>query len=473
MDQKIWDYIIVGTGLGGGPVGLKLAQASHSVLFIEKGVRPTLKGRFAEEFLGDSKTGLKNAGRMSDPVQDCTRSHKKTVWPFMGSGVGGSSALYGMVLERFSERDLQTWPIPYQQMEKYYAAAELLFQVKTATRLTHPGVKELQRHFAKSGSRIYQLPMAHQENPNCSFCQSLQCAQGCKNHSGNICIDVAVNNYSASLLTDCEARKVLVSPTGRAQGVTAWYKDREITFQAQNVILAAGALNTPVLLMDSEIGNQSGLVGRNLMRHYVDLFALKMKEPADTANSKEIGINFGQDFALQSFGRLPPLDVIVRQIVRDNPILRMIQPLFKWILGRMLDGRLVLATILQDEPKFENRVWKENGELCISYQIDSKGKAAIKSSRRKILEAVRGFKPMIIKTSEKNEMLAHVCGTTKMGTDPQTSVVDTNNKVHGVQNLYVVDASFFPSSGSTNPGLTIAANSLRVADHLLNQEASL
>jgi choline dehydrogenase-like flavoprotein len=63
-------------------------------------------------------------------------------------------------------------------------------------------------------------------------------------------------------------------------------------------------------------------------------------------------------------------------------------------------------------------------------------------------------------------MLAHACGTCRFGSDPGTSVLDANNRAHELDNLYVVDSSFFPTSGGTNPSLTIAANALRVAAHL-------
>lgn len=473
VESKIWDFIIVGTGLGGGPIGLKLAQAGCSVLFLEKGLPPTLRGQFAEQFPGDVKSNLKNAGRMAEPIYDCTKARKKTVWPFMGSGVGGSSALYGMVLERFQESDFRTWPISYQAMEKYYAEAEKLFGVHTASSFSHPGNQELEKHFQSLRIRTYPLPLAHQQNPNCGNCQSYQCDQNCKNHSGNICIDVAVQKHGANLLTECEVQTITRSSDDRVSGVVARYENRQLILQAKNVILAAGALRTPLLLLDSELGNQSGLVGHNLMRHFVDLYALKIDRHPEIAMTKEIGVSLSPNFALQSFGRLPPLQVIVDQLVRDNPILRFVRPFLKLFLGPATSGRLVLATILPDEPRFENRVWKENGDICISYQIDSNAKSMIAASRTAVKKTVSKLSLMLIQAAEKNEMLAHVCGTTKMGTDPRTSVVDIHNKVHGIQNLYIADASFFPSSGSTNPGLTIAANSLRMAEHILSERSKL
>ena len=80
---------------------------------------------------------------------------------------------------------------------------------------------------------------------------------------------------------------------------------------------------------------------------------------------------------------------------------------------------------------------------------------------------LKPYRFLLLKQAENNQRLAHACGTCRFGTDPRESVLDVNNKAHGLTNLYVVDASFFPSSGGTNPALTIAANALRVADHLI------
>jgi choline dehydrogenase-like flavoprotein len=79
------------------------------------------------------------------------------------------------------------------------------------------------------------------------------------------------------------------------------------------------------------------------------------------------------------------------------------------------------------------------------------------------------YRPLVIKQAENNERIAHACGTCRFGEDPTTSVLDPTNRAHALDNLYVVDSSFFPTSGGTNPGLTIAANALRVAHHLVGE----
>jgi choline dehydrogenase-like flavoprotein len=481
-ENQTWDYIIIGTGMGGGPVGLKLAQAGFSVLFLEKGLSPTsdsaLKGQFAEQFSNSANQNevLRKAGRFSEGLWDRTKSKMKKLSPFIGTGVGGSSALYGAVLERFKPSDFQTWPISYEGFVKYYDQAEKLFRVRKPTEYRHPENQLLSAHLTQQGLHPYHLPIANEDKKECGGCQSYLCAKGCKNDSGRICIETAVEKYGATLITECTVQKIEIRGQ-RGVGVTAKVHEFTGTLQARNIILAAGALMTPILLQNSGIGNESGLLGRNLMRHYVDLYALKIPTDDLKIPAKELGFNDyyrEQDQTLgtvQSFGRLPPVNVILAQMQRDiGRVFALVRPFMKFILSRVTANRLVMTSIIEDSPRLENRVWSEDGKTCISYTISPEDQKKIASMRRKMKSLFQNYNVLTIKAAEKNEMLAHVCGTCKMGQDPKTSVVDVENRLHGFENIYIADSSFFPTSGGTNPALTIAANSLRLAEILVAKE---
>jgi choline dehydrogenase-like flavoprotein len=97
------------------------------------------------------------------------------------------------------------------------------------------------------------------------------------------------------------------------------------------------------------------------------------------------------------------------------------------------------------------------------------------TSRDELIERIRYFRKVLRKTvgsrhwmvvlsGKSNLNYGHPCGTCRFGNDPASSVLDRNNRVHDLENLYVVDSSFFPSSGGNNPSLTIAANALRVGE---------
>jgi choline dehydrogenase-like flavoprotein len=494
LKNKTWDFIVVGTGMGGGPLGLRLAQAGFSVLFIEKGSSPkdpdTIRGEFPELKAGDQKQLLKKGGRFHQAIHDVTSSRHRQLTPFIGQGVGGSSALYGMVLDRFHASDFKTWPLSYEEFSKYYEEAETLFKVKKGLPYRHPGNRKIEEFLKETGWSPYPLPLANDDHPSCGNCQSVICAFKCKNDSGKICIEPAVDRHGAGLLTECEVERI-ESSGSQVTGVTVRHQGERKFISARNVVLSAGAIQSPVLLMKSAteafpsgLGNQSGYLGRNLMRHFVDLYALEVDSEPENKHSKEIGFNLSDQQqgkklgTVQSFGRLPPVEVILLQLEKDipfpflRPFFRLFKPMLRVIIGGKVSGTLVLASIMEDSPQFENRVWTEDGKVLIHYRISSEDRNQIGILRQK-LKAL--FKPLglwFIPSSEKNEMLAHACGTCRMGDDPKTSVVDRENRVHGLGNLYVVDGSFFPTSGETNPALTIAANSLRVADILIRSKTN-
>jgi choline dehydrogenase-like flavoprotein len=261
------------------------------------------------------------------------------------------------------------------------------------------------------------------------------------------------------------------------------------------IVLAAGALRSPCILLNSAsaswpqgLANESGLVGRNLMRHYTDLYLLSLARKGQRPTpAKELALNdffhrHGEKFGtVQSFGSLPPASLLASAIDDDlrnsamawcAPLFNFAKPAVERILSRSVARKTALATVLEDLPYRDNVVRPVsrpggNNRLCMSYRIRAHDIARINRFRAIMKDLLRPYRVRLVKQAENNQRLAHVCGTCRFGTDPKDSVLDANNRAHGLSNLYVVDASFFPSSGSTNPALTIAANALRVAEHLI------
>jgi len=130
---------------------------------------------------------------------------------------------------------------------------------------------------------------------------------------------------------------------------------------------------------------------------------------------------------------------------------------------------MAFFTIVEDLPYSGNYVIAKphsDGEIVYTYRYPDELRARATMLREAVKSAVgprfdvRALRP----TGMLNR--AHVCGTCRLGDDPRTSVLDRNNRAHDLDNLYVLDASFFPSSGGINPSLTIVANSLRVTDQI-------
>jgi choline dehydrogenase-like flavoprotein len=538
-EGREWDVIVVGTGMGGAVFGYSLARSGKSVLFCEKGRlhlndKESLKGDYAEEFLSRSEPprlqrseALVRAGRYSDEIEDTSFGKKYRFTPFIGSGTGGSSALYGMALERFHPADFEagrfyqdaqdstiprTWPITYQELRPYYETAERLFRVRgtpdpligdvSMSRLVpppplSPGGQELHDFLVRRGFHPYRLPLACEYVSGCGCCQSYLCDKDCKNDSARICLEPALSQYGADLLHECDVVR-LEATRERVTEVVCIYKGKQISLRGNIVVLAAGALATPGILLNSAssvwpkgLANESGLVGKNLMRHFIDLYALLPKSSRKGSHKfKEIAFN---DYYLQgerklgtvqSFGAMPPPSVLAEGMGHElergsmpftGPLFRLARPLIKTLLSRIFSGRLVLASILEDLPYRDNRVMLADEadtsgkrRLVIRYQIKDHDRLRIDAFRRLIAQTLSPYSFMLIKQAENNERIAHACGTCRFGPDPKVSVLDRNNRAHSLSNLYIVDASFFPSSGGTNPALTIAANALRVADHLVS-----
>lgn len=522
--SRTWDYIIIGTGIGGATLGYQLSKAGFSVLFCEQGqsyltAQQVLQGDWLDAIVkrdsGPTSEEMHRAGRFSAAMADVSSGQPRTLRPLLGTGTGGSSALYGMVMERFfpsdftpgenfadcSEANLpEKWPISYDDLAPYYSEAERLYGVRASKDPLHPAGEdrgiaepppltrasnELVERFRAKGLHPYRLPMACDYVPGCRECIGYICAKGCKHDSVTSCLEPALRHHGASLLSECEVTS-LEAENGRVRFVNALLQGKAMRLTGKTVVLAAGALRTPALLLKSGetsrgLANGSDQVGRNLMRHLLDYYLLYPKASPAEGPLKQIAFNdlyVSGDQKLgtvQSNGRLPPAASIAKYFREDlrsfwpplAHLFPLIRPAVEFRVRHMLAGAHVMVSFLEDLPFATNRVTlSKNGSLDLAYQIHRYDQSRLKSFRSKIVDLIHPhpFKP--IYRAEHNAALGHVCGTCRFGDDPRTSVLDRFNRTHEIDNLYVVDGSFLPTSSGTNPSLTIAANALRVADHL-------
>lgn len=531
-ERVLWDVIVVGTGMGGGPLGHQLARSGRTVLFVEKG-RSTLPGtpgtirstmpELAEPLAGRSPEAyydaLARAGRSTDEIEDISGRFRRRFVPFIGSGTGGSSALYGMVCERFFVHDFtprqnfrdpgdstvpDEWPVSYDQMLPWYAEAEKLLRVRGQPDPLRPeaaGVglpaappfsadnQPLVDYLTGRGLHPYHLPMACDYTDGCATCQSYLCDQACKNDAARNGVLPAVAEHGAHLLAECRVVR-LDADRSQVRQVICEHRSGTVALKAKVVVLAAGALATPVLLLNSRSGdwpgglaNGSDWVGRNLMRHLLDWIEIwPQPDSKITAANKEIGLNDfyfweGQKYGtVQSAGAMASL--VSMEMLTNHPgwqpkALRLMSPAVRPIYDRFFKGGLVLASMMEDLPYLDNRVLPSDRpsadgrqRLRLRYRLHASEIERRAVFLRQLKEVLEPFRKTTIRVGKGNDNLGHACGTCRFGTDPRTSVLDPQNRAHEVDNLYVVDASFFPSSAGLNPSLTVAANALRVAAHV-------
>ena len=520
--RQEWDVLVVGAGMGGATIGHRLAQAGKRVLFCELGGEPTVRGAYPEMVTAhpdavldaSQRDTLLSAGRYADTLLDTSGGRQRSFVPFFGSGPGGSSALYGMALERLMPGDFDDgeWPISYAELAPYYATAEALFRVRgdvdpiAAARmgssappqlLDPPPLSAAGAEFASfltsRGLHPYRLPSGCEFVTGCASCQGYLCPRDCKNDADRICLRPALNQHHAALLSDCRVLG-LRAEGRRVTGVSCRWAGRDVELRARVVVLAAGALQSPLILLRSQgpagqrgLGNGSGLVGRRLMRHLIDLYLVRPSVgAAETFDNrrKELACNdfYGSGTerlgTVQSFGRLPPAEMLFGSLRDDArasrwawaaPALALARPLLLPTLRNMSERWITLASIVEDRPDAGNAVAPHPGDPALStmhYRPTADSLQRLQRLRAQLGTVLRGRRWRRLAQAANNQRLAHACGTCRFGDDPRSSVLDRDNRVHDIDNLFVVDSSFFPTSGGTNPSLTVAANALRVGDRI-------
>jgi choline dehydrogenase-like flavoprotein len=408
-ERVVWDVIVVGTGMGGGMLGYSLARSGRRVLFVEKG-RSTLPGtpgtiRAAMPELAEPQAyrsaatyfdALARAGRSTDEIEDISGRFPKRFVPFIGGGTGGSSALYGMVCERFFAQDFtprqnfrdpgdstvpEAWPITYDEMSPWYAEAEKLLGVRGARDPLRPEAADvnlpaappfsadnqpLVNYLSGRGLHPYHLPMACDYTDGCPTCQAHLCPLSCKNDAARNGVLPAVTKHGAHLLAECRVLHLDADRTHVTQ-VICEHRSDTLTLKAKVVVVAAGALATPLLLLNSRSGdwpnglaNGSDSVGRNLMRHLMDWIEIWPHRGCKiTAENKEIGLNDfyfweGQKYGtVQSAGamaNLASMDMLTNHPGWQPKALRLMSPAVRPIYDRFFNGGLVLAAIMEDLP---------------------------------------------------------------------------------------------------------------------------
>jgi choline dehydrogenase-like flavoprotein len=355
------------------------------------------------------------------------------------------------------------------------------------------------------GLHPYRIHVGYEFIDGCAECPSGFCSRGCKNDAGRICLLPALERYGASILPQCEVLK-LDAGKSEIREIRCRHNGEGLSIRAKVVVLAAGAYMTPILLLNSKsdtwpegLANRSGLVGRNLMLHVADYIAVRpMKRLSRVGPQKSLALN---DFyhsegeklgAFQSAGAAVSPGQIM-QFMRDvaerdptwwkklasprpiwwrklsSPAIRLIAMVMYHVFN--FKNTAVWGMVIEDLPYYDNRVIADprakNG-MWFEYRYTAELKTRVLSFRRRLAKAL-GPHRMIVLSGDNNINYGHVCGTCRFGDDRRSSVLDRNNRAHDVSNLYVVDASFFPSSGGTNPSLTIAANALRVAEAIHRQ----
>ncbi len=427
-----YDVIIIGTGAGGGTLAYALAPTGKRVLLIERGdYAPREKDNWdTRAVVTEGKYHIKEAWHDANGKEFHAGTHYF---------VGGNTKFYGAALVRLRKEDFgevrhyggisPAWPIRYEDLEPYYTRAEHLYQVHGRRGVDpteppasapylyppvshEPRIQQLSDDLERIGHHPFLLPvgiMLDEKNRHkskcirCAWCDGHPCLVNAKADAQVICVDPALEQPNVSLLTNSYVSRLETSHSGRE--VTKVHVERngeKETFSANIVVVSCGAINSASLLLRSA----------------------DERHPTGLANSSDqVGRNY---------------------MCHLNSVMLAI-------------SRVTLTT--------------QSGVMLSYSPSNLEGHSRLQAKLKSLLKHINCTEDLLHMNAYIGKRIplagvAHQNGTCRFGNDPKSSVLDTNCKAHDLDNLYVVDASFFPSSGAMNPALTIMANALRIGDHL-------
>ena len=511
-----YDVIVIGSGPGGGSVAHRLAATGKRILMLERGgYLPRSRANW------DAKTVFVD-GAYQAP-ETWYGKNGETFHPGLHYWVGGNSKMYGSALFRLRERDFgelphkggvsPAWPLGYDAFEPYYCEAEALFHVHglrgedpnepwsskpyAYPPVSHePRIQELNDKLTGLGLHPFHLPLGillderdGKPTPTspcirCDAFDGFPCPVNAKADAQVICVDPTLAAHpNVTLLTGAYVSKLETDPSGRSVSRVQVTRDgQEEQYSADVIVVACGALSSALLLLRSVsdahprgLANGSDQVGRNYMRHNMSILMALLKEPNHTVFQKTLAVS---DYYFNSPDWDYPLGLIQMCATSHGEQIRG-EALPSWLsflpetpFETMAEHSIDFWLQSEDLPRPENRIYYDGDKVVLDiHENNEEAPRRLKQKLQDLLEPIGAQKHLFERRLYLGKNIpiggtAHQAGTCRFGTDPAASVLNLDCRAHEVDNLYVTDASFFPSIGAVNPTLTIIANALRVADHI-------
>jgi len=504
--------IIIGTGARGGTLAHRLAPSGKRILLVERG------GYLPRERENRDSKEVFNRERhvTSERWYD---KHGVEFHPHARYFAGANTQAYGGVLFRLRERDFEevnhyggvsrASPISYGDFGPYYTQAERLYLVHGQARedptepprsgrfpypaVSHePRIQQLHDDLVRTGHRPFHLPVgldldeSNGEASRCVRCDRFDgfpCPTDGKADAHVVSVRPALKHPNVTLLTHARATRLEVEPLRRTvKRLLADRAGNKEVFSADVVVVSCGAANSAALLLRSasaahpnSLANSSGVVGRHYMAHLNTAVIAISRAPNGTKFRKTLGLNdfyWGAPDADFPLGHIQMLGKSDRNIVHSGAPRFVPGLALDYIAKHALDFWLTT----EDLPHPDNRVTVDrrgNIHLAKSYH-NAEPHRRLLAKLKTLLGPLGCHQMTMVRWSVLSQQIplagiAHNCGTVRFGSDPRSSALDVNCKAHELDDLYVVDTSFFPSSSAVNPSLTAIANALRVGDHLLER----
>ncbi|MGB3640998.1 MAG: GMC family oxidoreductase [Rivularia sp. (in: cyanobacteria)] len=492
IDDQHYDVIIIGTGAGGGTLARKLAPTGKKILVLEQG-----------DFLEKQSSQLVDVEVFKKETFNAPEQWYEedgdSFYPQTSYSVGGNTKIYSGVLQRMREKDFEKvqhqdgfspeWEVKYKDFEPYYTEAEKLYQVhsKAGDDLTEPPrSKAFPHHAVANEPQIESICIDISKQGFHPGYLPIGVGEQGRTDSEDTGISPTLQKYdNVTLKTKAKVVCLHTNPSGiEVKGVEAIIGNRPYLFVGDIIVLSCGAINSAALLLRSAnekhpkgLANSSDLVGCNLMKQLMTVLVQITNTPNSGLFQRTRYINdfyWGDENFPYPMGHIQNSGGILQDVIfsESPPILSVAAKLMPEFGLKQLAKRSIgwwLQT--EDLPSPKNRVRVEGAKLYLDYTANN-----LEAHDRLIyrwidvLNSIDGNKQTIYPRGETPiEVVAHQSGTCRFGEDAKTSVLDINCRTHDLDNLYVVDSSFFPSISATSPALTIIANALRVGEHLIDR----
>ena len=540
IDQLLDNYysVIIGSGAGGGVVAAELAKAGKKVLLIEQS-RPHHPSELRGNLLQGKREQIYNA------TANLGSGHPRVLENDDGSTVilnaeenaadygtiavtlGGGTRLWQGMSWRFFPEDftmattygipenstLADWPFPYEELAPYYDRVEWELGVagdsQSAVGKAHPGRKPfpmpafpddktriiLRDAIEKLGGQASPIPLAFNSVPRddrpacvmCNQCVGHSCPVNAKNGTHNTFIPRALATGNCDLLQSAQATSIEHDSNGHATGVHIYVtindEPQKIFIKAKKIVVSAGAIETPRLLLASGIGNS--WVGRNHHSHgIVTSIATKNAPQQDVTGPGHSVASI--DYVhrnREAYGGGVIFDMPLHNpliLAQRNRSVAQFGHLHKQLM-RSGDKSIGLVSMVQEIPDARGRITIDPEVKDVAgmpaariFAIANPATAIatkyIAEACEKWLEAAGGEKIVSTVMSGGSRGNEHSAGTCRFGRTPEEGAVDPTGLVFGTQNDYVADASVHVTNGGFNPALTVMANAMRIAEKILQAD---
>jgi len=496
-----FDIILIGTGAGGGTMAHALADSGARVLVLERG------GVVRQEPENWSPNAVWHQHRYQT-TERWVDERGASFAPYTHYNVGGNTKFWGSVLYRLRREDFgalelmdgvsPAWPITYDTLAPYYDRAEALYQVHgdsagdptepARAPFPHPpvphapGMSTLVGQLSAMGLHPSALPLGviRPGETNgcilCNTCNSFPCRIHRKSDAEVCCVTDAAKQPNVELWMHARVHRLFTNPAGTAiESVDVERNGERIRVSAPLVIVSCGAVNSAALLLKSAndkhpngLANSSGLVGKRYMAHLATMMqSFHPWRKNEDVFQKTVALN---DYYFRGPNSPYPLGQIQSQGRTHGVMCQSVVPWIPvWMFNAWVARGVDWLVMSEDLPNEDNRVTVDrDGRIHLRYRANN-----VRAHRQLVVEMKRIMRKLgfwiTVTHSHGAKNTTHQCGTVVFGDDPRTSVLDPFCRTHDIDNLFVVDASFFPSSAAVNPALTIIAQALRVADHIRGQ----